>query len=236
MKKYVVSFALSVALVLLVSIPVLAVPTAITNFIGIPTDTEISLSWELGSGNQTLVRYKTNGYPANTADGTQIYLGAGNSYQHTGLTAGAVYYYSAWSYDGVDYSAAAANLIVATNATSLDSGDSLPTQNVDASFIQDPDATKISTFEPFYTWGNNFFTGWDIDPDRGWEVLFLFVTAGLAIMTYTSVKNFGVAYIVMVAMLAFGVRIDLLSGWFVYGAIALGLGGWGMDTMFNKEG
>lgn len=50
------------------------------------------------------VRYHASRYPTNTTDGTQIYQGVNQVYEHTGLTPGDPYYYSIWvSQDGVNF-------------------------------------------------------------------------------------------------------------------------------------
>ncbi len=50
------------------------------------------------------VRFSTTAYPATVMDGTQIYLGTNQVYQHTGLTQDQPYYYSIWlSNDGTNW-------------------------------------------------------------------------------------------------------------------------------------
>ena len=74
-------------------------------------NTQVSLSWsaasDSGSGLKTTNTYKlvyqTGSYPAvNCTNGTQIYLGTGQSYTHTGLTNGVAYYYRVCAYDALD--------------------------------------------------------------------------------------------------------------------------------------
>ena len=75
-----------------------------------PDDQEISLSWsaasDSGSGLAAANTYKlvfsTSDFPdANCSSGSQIYLGTGNSYLHTGLTNDIPYYYRVCAYDAV---------------------------------------------------------------------------------------------------------------------------------------
>jgi hypothetical protein len=54
-----------------------------------PTNCGIQTPW-------VQVRFSTTDYPATTTDGSQIYLGTNQVYQHTGLTPGQPYYYSIW--------------------------------------------------------------------------------------------------------------------------------------------
>ena len=50
------------------------------------------------------VRFSTTDYPAEVTDGTQVYTGTDQVYQHTGLTPGQPYYYSIWlSNDGTNW-------------------------------------------------------------------------------------------------------------------------------------
>ncbi len=72
---------------------------------------QVSLSWTaasdgsgsgLASSNTYKLVFLTTGYPAaNCTTGTQIYLGSGTSYTHTGLTSGQTYYYRVCAYDAV---------------------------------------------------------------------------------------------------------------------------------------
>src|SRR3989304_5546433 len=86
----------------LVSI-VYAVPSAVTNFRANPSNTYIILTWEKGTGaTSTVINYTDNstGFPVVATDPTIIYSGTGFQTTVSGLTAGTVYYFSAWAYDG----------------------------------------------------------------------------------------------------------------------------------------
>lgn len=75
-------------------------PNIATNFEANPaSETQIDLAWTKGTGAQkTVIRAKQNSYPANIADGTEIYNDTGSSYSHSGLSDGEHWYYRAWSY------------------------------------------------------------------------------------------------------------------------------------------
>lgn len=85
------------------------------NFAAAPAGpTQIDLSWLLNpNGNPVMIAVNTTNtfgtpvdgttYPVSTVipgGGTVIYSGAGSTFSHTGLTAGTIYYYQAWSVDG----------------------------------------------------------------------------------------------------------------------------------------
>lgn len=59
----------------------------------------ITLTWSKGEGAQnTYIRGKAGSYPADRADGYEVYNDTGTSVNDTGLTGGTTYYYRAWSY------------------------------------------------------------------------------------------------------------------------------------------
>lgn len=62
--------------------------------------TTVDLSWIVGDGADfTIVYGKQGSAPTFIGDGVEIYNGAGNSAQHTGLSPCQHWYYSAWAYD-----------------------------------------------------------------------------------------------------------------------------------------
>jgi hypothetical protein len=75
-------------------------PDEPTNLDAVPGDEHIYLTWDRGTGyDKTMLRFRTDGvYPTDPADGTETYFGAGDDYDHVGLTNGLTYKYRAWSY------------------------------------------------------------------------------------------------------------------------------------------
>ena len=64
---------------------------------------EIGLSWSKGTNaDYTYVEKKQGSYPTSRTDGTNIYNGTGSTKQDTGLSPGAHWYYSVWSYNKTD--------------------------------------------------------------------------------------------------------------------------------------
>lgn len=84
-------------------------PGPVTSFAAVPSDQQISLSWTNPSESYfvgTMIRYKTTGYPTGIADGTLLVdrttaPGLSDSYVHTNLTNGVMYYYRAFPYNDV---------------------------------------------------------------------------------------------------------------------------------------
>jgi hypothetical protein len=57
------------------------------------------LEWTRGIGaDTTIITRDTAGYPSSPSEGTEVYSGPGTSCTDTGLDAGTLYYYTAWSY------------------------------------------------------------------------------------------------------------------------------------------
>jgi hypothetical protein len=74
-------------------------PSAPTDFsVSVVSGTEINLSWTKGDGaDKTLIQMSTDGYPASTTDGIQVYFDTGTNTSATELAPGTTYYFSAWS-------------------------------------------------------------------------------------------------------------------------------------------
>jgi len=63
-----------------------------------PSDTTLDIEWTVGLGSDyTMVRYRTDTYPTDEADGTQAYYDTGNSTTLT-LDCNTTYYFRAWAY------------------------------------------------------------------------------------------------------------------------------------------
>ncbi|MDO8684173.1 MAG: sugar-binding protein, partial [Armatimonadota bacterium] len=80
---------------------------AVTGFLAAAGDRQITLSWTNPTSayfTGTMIRYKTGGYPTSPTDGNVACdkfaaSGSTDSYVHTGLTNGTMYFYSAFAHD-----------------------------------------------------------------------------------------------------------------------------------------
>ncbi len=80
-------------------------PETIKNFQAESYLLQSNLSWSKGNGTeQTLIRGSTTDYPSSITEGIEIYNGTGTYVEHTTLTEGDTWYYTAWSYNSTLYS------------------------------------------------------------------------------------------------------------------------------------
>jgi len=135
-----------------------AAPGAPTNFASSSTTTQISLSWNKGTGaSDTLIRFSTDTYPATVSDGVALYLGTGTSTSHTeGLVEGVTYYYSAWGKAGTAYSTNRATTY-GQLSPSLEPGELSPPEicliedvRICESFIESGDALVVGSYKVIY--------------------------------------------------------------------------------------
>ncbi|UCF12621.1 MAG: hypothetical protein JSW06_11420 [Thermoplasmatales archaeon] len=64
---------------------------------------QIGLTWTMGNkADYIRIQKKTDSYPINISDGTNVYNSTGTSKSDTSLSAGTTYYYSAWSWNNTE--------------------------------------------------------------------------------------------------------------------------------------
>ncbi len=87
---------------------------------------QVQLSWTNPASNfkAVLIRRKSSGFPANTADGSQTYWFNGTSVTESGLSSDSLYFYTAFTQDSSDSfsSGAKASVIVSNPVPSFDNG------------------------------------------------------------------------------------------------------------------
>lgn len=76
-----------------------ATPNVPTNFVALPGNTLVNLSWTAPSGTYTnvVIRRKTGSPVASVTDGSQIYSGTGTTFQDIALSNGTPYYYAIYT-------------------------------------------------------------------------------------------------------------------------------------------
>ena len=246
----------TLAVFVLILVPcgiVYAAPSDIGTVMANPSSTSIVLTWiKAGGSNNTLVRYRTDTFPANTADGIQAYFStashvtvganvtgdthaAGDNV--SALTAGQAYYFSVWGESAGSYSPTPFHLVMSTLAVPIASGatdqpaNTLPVPTLPAVINQTP-ATGAFQLEPFTSivnWFNNAPGGFGMPNAYAWESLVLLGVVGAGFATYTKVRNFFVAYAVVFVLTLFGIGAHLVQGWLLGVEIAVGAGVWGIE-------
>ena len=230
-----------------------AAPGNITDMTANPSNTSMVLTWiRASTSTRTLIRYRTDTFPANTADGTQVYFNSSfqvtvganvTSDLHvvgdnlTALTPGQVYYFSAWGEDAGVYSVTPYHLVMSTLAVAIPSGardqpiNTLPVVPVPPGMNQDPDPGGFK-LEPLTSIVNYFLTapgGLGMPTTYAWESIAILGIVGGGFATYTRIRNFFVAYAVVFLLTFFAIGIHLVQGWLLGIEIVIGGGVWAVE-------
>ena len=223
----------------------------VSNVRGVPTSSSIILTW-VPAGSNTTVMYRTDTYPAIGLDGTTIYTGGGFQSTASGLMPGQVYYFSL--YNGVV--AVASNttnhLVMTTLARDIPTGAVVPPSSIipiptlPTTIDQSASVPPGSNLEPFtsiflfFTSGN--LTPADAPTSTGglgmpignvWQII---AVAGIVISgsaTYIKLKNFFIAFFVVLLLTAVAVAFHLMQAWLVPVEIVIGLGVWAIDKHYQ---
>jgi hypothetical protein len=229
-----------VSILSLVASPVLAV-SDVTGLKVIPTDTTMSLLWVKGS-TYTVIRYSTTSYPATPAAGTNVFAVAyiaGNSYvqtedsvTHLPLVAGTTYYYTAWAYDGANYSpdVSAAHAIMTTTA-SAGTSDVLTTPP-----YVTPTAPSSSGWftglQPFSGFVQGFEQSWGMATDTMPFTIGILILLVAGIGVYLKTKSAFVAIVADFAVDLGLIGLGLLSPYTIGVVLAFGLGVWALENIW----
>jgi hypothetical protein len=227
------SVLLAIVLGVIVGLPVLAVPDLVTNFAARPTSTSVTLTWtKAPSSTITRVRFLTTGFPTDptgVGDGsTSIYFSTLSSYEHTGLTSGTTYYYSAWGYDGAVYSSTPINVSMTTlAAASTGSTLSSPTMPLNTK----PDSSgwwdRLQPFTGIVDW---FASDWGMPRDNMNYTFATFILLLVGIGLYLKLKSpliaMGADLIVDFGFIGMGLMSPFSIGYI----LAIGLGVWALET------
>lgn len=233
------SVILALAIMIMLSPVILAAPGLVTNLTANPSNTSIVLAWDEASGStSTVIRYATDDFPANPAAGTSAYSGSDSQCTVSSLTAGQVYYFAAWGYDGADYSASSCDLAMSTLAVALPSGGEdepttdLPTISLPDQANQAPDASGLS-LEPFTSiityFNDEDIGGFGMPSDNAWEFIVILGIVSAGSITYIRVKQFFVAFGFVFILSCIAVGLDLVQGYLVVFEIIIGAGVWAVE-------
>ena len=199
--------------------------------IATPAQTSILLTWQKASGStNTIIRYRTDTYPTTIADGLSAYSGTGFQVTLSGLTAGQVYYFSAWGYANPS-SPTQSQLAMSTLGVNVPgtSGATLPTPVLPANMNTPPSTTGFQ-LEPF-TSIIAYFTnsGLGMPVPNVWMVIAIIVIVIVGLGTYIKVKNFFVAFYVVFALTVVFAGLHLVQWWLAPLEIVTGMAVWAID-------
>jgi hypothetical protein len=205
----------------------------ITNFKALPTDTTMSLKWTQAAGyTSTVIQYSTSSQPATPSDGTNIYNGTGNNYKQTGLTPGTNYYYSAWGYDGSNYSPITSDgEIMMTTKAGGSTGDVLPTP---PAVIPDAPSSKgwFAGLQPFSGFVQGFENAWGMATDTMPFTIGVLILLVVGVGIYLKTKSPFVAIVADFAIDLGLVAMGLLSPYTIGVVLAFGLGIWALENIW----
>ena len=202
---------------------------------GASTDTEMTITWQVASNAlDTIVQYKTGGYPTSPTDGTTAYNGAGIICIQTGLVAGTTYYYSAWGYNGATYSASVDNFMMTTSATNS-SGVVSTTIPVPSQNMNPPAPSSSSWFtnmQPFSGFVRSFENSWGMSTDLMQYSFGILILLAAGFFLYIKTKSPLMPFIGGI-IIDFGlILLNLMPAYSVAIIIAFGLGVWSLENIW----
>jgi hypothetical protein len=235
-KRLYISCSLGIIALLSFGILVLAVPDSITDLIGTATSTTISLTWtKSSSSDNTTIRYSTADYPATPASGTSAYSGSSSFTTLENLTVGTIYYFSAWGYDGADYSTTAANLVVTTfPSVSENTTAPYPQPTIPAGATADPDSSgwsisPIDDILAYFADPASAHSGLGMPTDN---VIMFIAGVGVTFVSlgsYIKWRSFWTSWTIAMILSSFACSIEVMQ-WIVVGFLLLaGAGVWAVE-------
>ena len=225
-RKLGLGLVLTLVLILGLATAVYAAIGDVSNLSGTATDTTVDLLWTVApSSNTTVIRYSTSTYPATPAAGTSAYSGTSYYTTVSGLTAGATYYFSAWGYDGSNYSSTAAQLVITTGGISS-ANNTIPMTNptLPASVFQDPDTSGWS-IAPFDYIASYFSTnGLAMPVNSFWMMVVSLIVTFIAIGTYIKWRSFFTSWTIAFILSLFFVSAHVMQGLVIIIELGIGIG------------
>jgi hypothetical protein len=229
-------------LTLAIATPVLAT-TDITELKAIPTDTTMSLTWVKATGYlYTVIQCSTTAYPVTPLDGTRIYSGGGISYIQEAvdpsatplvpLTAGTTYYYTAWGYDGVNYTPdGSADKILMTTTAGAGTSDILTTPP----YVTPTEPSSGGWFtglQPFSGFVQGFEQSWGMKTDTMPFTIGILILLVAGVGIYLKTKSPFVAIVADFVIDLGLIGLGLLSTYTIGVVLAFGLGVWALENIW----
>jgi len=190
--------------------------SAPTNFEAMAkSSSSISVSWTK-QGDQTLLVYNLNAYPATRTDGVQGYFGVGTTFTISGLTAGKTYYFSAWSWatgdtwSGTYSTALATTLAIPVGGT----GGVIVAPPEPGGWFTAPDYTKMSEM-PLYDQINIFADSLSIPRNTFWLLDSILLSILIGSIALFLAQSLTAGAIVLTAVLLLGFYFGITPMWMV---------------------
>ena len=188
------------------------------------SQSSIALSWVLG-GDQTLIRYSSSSYPADSTSGTQAYFGAGTSTTLSGLDAGTTYYFRAWSWregnilSGSYADEVATTLIIAPGEDTIVE----PTPDTPSSWFAMPTGKALTNI-PFYDEALGFADSIQLPRGTFWFILGIGLLIAVGGLSYRITHKAVVAILVTCVFVVILTAFTMMPLWFLIIYLAFGGG------------
>jgi hypothetical protein len=196
-----------------------------SNFACSADSNSIYLSWIRNQSSEVYIRYKIGSYPTGSTDGNIVVNQSGNSYTHTGLTSGTVYYYRAWGMDGVVLSTNNSTTTCVTLAgTTTSTPVPFPSPNT-SGYDTTPNGSAL-TDNPLYTLGNQEAAAISVPQGTWWMLVGLGILIVTGLFIFTRSRNLLLALGAMIIAGVVMAQMGMFPIWIMY---VFGLSGIGMS-------
>jgi len=205
----------------------------VTNLVAIPSGSNISLMWAIGSGStSTVIRYRSDTYPVSQTDGTEV-IGVGiYSCIMTNVVAGQTYYFSAYGYDGISYSATAAHAVANGSAGSgVSPTVNLVMPSIPANALATPTISQFN-FEPFTTIISNFTNGpggLGMPINNLWEGIATIILVLAGLLVANGKKSLAAGWAVITVGAFIGTGLHIFQSVMIFVIVVVGWGVWAIE-------
>jgi len=235
-KRIVVSIPISLTWLAIIAVVASAAVGIITDFTGTATDTTITLRWTLApSSNSTVIRYSTATFPAAVDAGSSAYNGTASSTILEGLTQGTPYFFSAWGYDGTDYSAVSAPLALTTlftvseNTTIPISRPFLPVEMWQIPSTAGWSLAPITDIFAYFADPAETHSGLGMPTDNLISSVVALIIFVIGLKVFARWHNLFGAYILVLVLSFMAMGIGIMQGMVLAVLLSIGLGVWALQ-------